>query len=79
MKNGGRTLLYQVRNIDGFIVSIFEDYHRNMWVGKFNDTMIPNAYGDTQSECYREIYNNIAKYKGLPLPYPDKEYKEDGE
>ena len=72
-------MIFKARVIGGYIVHIFEDYHRNMWIGKFHNSTIPNAYGDTESELYREIYNAIAKHKGLPLPYPDEKYKEDGE
>ena len=54
----------QTRRIDGYIVRIIYDDHRNMYIGKFDGTDIPNVYGDTENEIYEQIHEAISKRKG---------------
>jgi len=72
----GQVLLIKTRVIDEFIVRLINDDHRNMWIGKFDTSTIENVYADTEGDLYKEIYNAIAKYKGLPIPYPDDKEEE---
>lgn len=66
-------MICKTRVIDNYTVRIIHDFHRNMWIGKFENGTIDNVYGDTEGEVYKEIHNAIAKHQGLPIPYPDDE------
>ena len=49
--------------VGNYIVRIIYDYHRNMYIGKFDGTSIPNVYGDTERELYQEINEAIDKHE----------------